>query len=112
MKAQNGKINTLLIDPKDTIANLNTRIQDIEGFLPEWQQLTFNGKRLGDCRTLEDYDIQDESTLYLSVNSGDMDVPISFANGLTISEKGSLKWFGDFEGLCVFYKRNIDPHRN
>ena len=91
MKTQNGKITTLLIDPKDTIANLKTRIQDIEGFLPECQQLTFNGKRLVDCRTLEDYDIQDESTLYLSVNSGNMDMPISVTNALTISEKGSLK---------------------
>ena len=103
MKTQNGKITTLLIDPKDTIANLKTRIQDIEGFLPECQQLTFNGKRLVDCRTLEDYDIEDEYTLYLSVYSGDMNVPISFVNGLTISDKRSLKWFGDFKGLCDFF---------
>lgn len=69
-----GKTITIQVQPTDTVADLRSKIQEIETISPENQRLVFNGKTIGtgDGKTLADYGVRSDSTLhlYLSLPGG------------------------------------------
>ena len=55
------------VDPQDKVTSVKVKIQDREGVQPDEQRLLFQGKQLEDNYTLDDYQIEKNSTLHLVI---------------------------------------------
>lgn len=65
VKLPDGRTLRFKSEGSDSIEYLKTRIEDLTGIPTREQRIVFNGKQLEDARSLADYNIQPDSTLYL-----------------------------------------------
>ncbi|KAA0992141.1 BspA family leucine-rich repeat surface protein [Dyadobacter aurulentus] len=69
VKTEDGNTLIVLAEGSDSVQQLKHKIQDKGGAQPEQQRLSFNGNELEDGRILEEYSIQNGSTLNLILNA-------------------------------------------
>ena len=65
VKTLSGKTKILQVEHSTSIENVKVKIQEMEGIPPDKQRLTYSSKHLIDSRTLSDYKICNESTIYV-----------------------------------------------
>ena len=66
VKTYYGKTISLEVEPSETIMNVKEKIQEKEGISCKQQRLILSSFELEDYKTLKDYNIQRESTLFLA----------------------------------------------
>ena len=86
VKTLTGKTIAIQVKPSCTIGNVKYKIQKAEGIPPDRQRLSFASKQLRDDRTLSDYGIINECTVYLFLRlCGGMKIFVQTPSNATIS---------------------------
>ncbi|MDR2572719.1 MAG: hypothetical protein LBD23_20825, partial [Oscillospiraceae bacterium] len=98
IKTPTCKTITLEVEPTDSIFSIKLMLQERLGISPECQCLCFAGTELLDDRTLTDYNIQKEATLYLHVKNC-CEIHGEFSESVVINRKAEEIFRRALEGL-------------
>lgn len=101
VKTLTGKHITVEVEPTDRIEDVKAKIQNKEGIEPAKQILTFAGRILEDGNTLQDYSIQKDSTIHLSLKT--------VIDELDYQIKDSYIYNGNQVNIAVTWKNETRP---
>lgn len=80
-----GVHESLEVEPSDRIGDIKLKIQDMTGYTPAEQILTYRNQTLADDKTLQDYSIVKDATISLSV------VPITYTVSIAATANGKVE---------------------
>lgn len=96
VQPQTGKTITLEVEPTDSIVQVKAQIYEKNNIDPAEQSLIFAGKKLSESKTLSDYNIQKDSTLYLYTGR-----TYPLVNGTTDDITGDISVQGEYTAKPV-----------
>eukprot|EP00525_Craspedostauros_australis_P013178 CAMPEP_0198110690 /NCGR_PEP_ID=MMETSP1442-20131203/2704_1 /TAXON_ID= /ORGANISM="Craspedostauros australis, Strain CCMP3328" /LENGTH=338 /DNA_ID=CAMNT_0043766853 /DNA_START=50 /DNA_END=1066 /DNA_ORIENTATION=- len=86
VKTLTGKTVSVEVEEGESIEEVKAKISEKEGIPAEQQRLIFGGQQLQDGKTLDDYDVGDDSTLHLVLRlRGGMQLFVKTLTGKTVS---------------------------